>query len=191
MKTTNRFFSAVAVMLLLFSSTTISAQNEEQKTPRYITVTMLHWNMDYEDFDMDTWKSVEKEYLDKVTKKNEYIMGSSMYLHQMTPDNTELVAVTVYGSWEDIEKASARDAELAKEAWPDEKDRQAFFKKQQAYYTHDHSDEIYSTLPLVKPIPAGNTKDLICYVRKSHLAFPDDGSNDEIRTLMAENFDVF
>lgn len=190
MKPTNRFFTALAAMLLFFNTSTILAQ-EEQKGPQYMTVTTMHWNMDYDDFDMDTWRSVEKEYLDKVIKKNDYLLGSSFYLHQMTPDNTELVYVRVYGSWEDIEKASMRDEELQKEAWPDKGEREAFLKKQQAYYSHEHSDEIYYTLPWVKPIPADNDKDMICYVRKTHFAYPEDGSNDEIGKLMSENFDAY
>ncbi|ALJ05959.1 hypothetical protein APS56_12810 [Pseudalgibacter alginicilyticus] len=188
MKKNNQFFVTFVLSLLLFSSTTILAQ-EEPQTSEYITITTLHWNMDIEDFDMDTWKSVEKEYLEKVTAKNEYIMGSSFYLHEFSPDNTELIYVGVYESWEAIEKASKRNLELEKEAWPDEADRKAFFKKQTAYYSPNHSDEIYSTIPLTKPISMDNTKDLVCYVRTSHLAFPEDGEDGEIKTLMNENFE--
>ncbi|WP_298530876.1 hypothetical protein [uncultured Algibacter sp.] len=189
MKKANQFFVAIVLSLLLLSFSNIFAQEEkEEKGPQYLTLTTLHWNMDYEDFDMDTWKSVEKEYLDNVTAKNEHVAASSFYLHQLTPDNRELVYVRVYNTWDAIEKASDRDAELAKEAWPDEADREAFFKKQNAYYDRDHSDEIYATLPLVKPLQ-DVSKDMICYVRTSHLAFPDDGDNDEIKMLMGENFD--
>ncbi|MFI1745223.1 hypothetical protein [Thalassobellus sediminis] len=187
MKTINQLFSTMAAALLLFTTSIISAQ-EQQEGPQYITVTTMHWNMDYEDFDMDTWKSVEKEYLDKVTKNNEHIMASSFYLHQMTADNTEIIYVNVYGSWGAIEKASVRSGELEKEAWPDETERKAFLKKQQAYYSHEHSDEIYTTLPLVKPIPQDNTKDMICYVRKTHFAYPEDVENSEIKDFMTENF---
>ncbi len=49
--------------------------------------------MEYEDWDMDTWKAVEKEYLDKVTMKNEHLVGASMLLHKLTPDNSELLYV--------------------------------------------------------------------------------------------------
>lgn len=188
MKTTNHFFKAIAMGLLLLISITSFAQ-AAPTGPQYITVTTMHWNMDMEDFDMATWKAGEKEYLEKVTKKNDYVMGASFYLHQMTPDNRELIYVRVYGSWADIEKAAAKDSELEKAAWPDKTAREAFLKKQQAYYSRYHSDEIYSTLANVKPIPENNTKDLICYVRTSHLAFPEDGDMDEIRGLMKENFD--
>ncbi|MBU3821997.1 hypothetical protein KO566_07990 [Flavobacteriaceae bacterium XHP0103] len=185
MKTTNQFFTAICMMLLLCSTIQVSAQ-EEQTAPVYITVTTMHWNMDMEDFDMDTWKSVEKEYLDKVIAKNDYVMSSSFYLHNLTPDNTELVYVRSYGSWEDIEKASIRDSELEKEAWPDEAERKAFLKKQRAYYSNEHSDEIYSTMTALSKPLEDNSKDMVCYVRKSHLAFPENGDNEELRKLYTE-----
>jgi len=189
MKTTNRFFSAMAVMLLLFYAIETPAQEEEQMPPQFITVTTMHWNMDMEDFDMDTWKSVEKEYLDKVTAKNDHIMSSSFYVHNLTPDNTELIYVRAYGSWADIEKASIRDSELEKEAWPDETAREAFLKKQRSYYSHEHSDEIYATMPPLAKEMADWSKDMVCYIRKSHMAFPEDGKNDELRTLYTEYVD--
>ncbi|PKQ43752.1 hypothetical protein CSW08_17305 [Confluentibacter flavum] len=178
----------MVAILLLFSTTKILAQ-EAQTAPQFITVTTMHWNMENDDFDMDTWKSVEKEYLDKVTMKNEYIMSSSFYLHNLTPDNTELISVRTYGSWADIEKASQKNSELQKEAWADETSRETFFKKQGAFYSNEHSDEIYSTMPEVTKPLLDNSKDMVCYVRKTHLAFPEDGKNDELRTLFTENFE--
>lgn len=190
MKTTNPFLTTIILVFFLCSMTATAVQDEEPKIPKYLTVTTMHWNMDYEDFDMDTWKSVEKEYLEKVTMKNEHVLGSSFYLHNMTPDNTELIYVRTYENWADIEKAAERDTELGKEAWPDEDKREAFYKKQSAYYSSMHSDEIYSTLPIAKVIPPGSaTKDMVVYVRTNHLAFPEDGSTEEIRGLMDENFD--
>ena len=188
MKKTNQFFVAIVLPLLLLSTTTLFAVQEEEEGPHYMTVTTMHWNMDYEDFDMDTWKSVEKEYLDKVTAKNEYVANSSFYLHQLTPDNRELIYVRVYNTWNDIEKAGERDGELEEEGWPDKAARDAFMKKQSAYYDHDHSDEIYNVMPLAKNNEDWS-KDMICYVRKSYLAFPDDADMDEARALFQENFD--
>jgi len=181
--TTNRFFSALVVMLLLFNFQSIQAQDDAPEAPEYITVTTAHWNMDYEDFDMDTWKAVEKEYLDKVIKKNDHIMGYSIYLHQISPDNSEIIFVNTYASWDDIDKASTRNGELAREAWPDDDARGAFFDKQSAYYSPDHSDEIYAPMSGAKLMTEAPTKDLICYVRKSHFAFPEDGSNAEFQEL--------
>ncbi|GAA4294181.1 hypothetical protein [Aestuariibaculum suncheonense] len=190
MKTTSQLFAAMLTLLLLFNMPSALAQDDSNR-PMYITVTKAHWNMDYEDFDMDTWKAVEKEYLEKVIKKNDLRVGHSVYLHQMSPSNSEILFVNVYNTWEDIVKANEKDDELAEAAWPDETARNAFFDKQRAYYSPIHSDEIYYTMPLVKHVPENNTKDLILYVRTNHWAFPKDYDGDEIKKLMTDNFDVF
>jgi len=185
MKTTNRLFIALTTMLLLFSNSVFS-QDEAPKGPQYITVTTMHWNMDYEDFSMDEWKAVEKEYLDKVTMKNELVMGASFFLHLYTTDNTELVYVQSYANWEDIDKAGDRNGELAEAAWPDDDVRAAFFKKRSAYYSDFHSDEIYATLSGAKILSEATTEDLVCYVRRSHFAFPENGSQKEFNELRIE-----
>ncbi|OEK07779.1 hypothetical protein A8C32_14910 [Flavivirga aquatica] len=188
MKTTNQFFKALAVILLLSIITTnVYAQEEkETKRPEYIAVTTMHWNMDMEDFSLDDWKAVEKEYLNKVTKKNEYIFSASVYLHEFTADNTELIFVQTFASWEDMDKFAKRSGELEKEAWPEEEARKAYFKKRNAYYANEHSDEIYTPLPNPKLMAEKPTKDLITYVRKSHFSFPEDGSKEDFMKLKKE-----
>jgi len=177
----------LAITLLMINTTSF-AQEEEQKRPEYISVTTMHWNMDYKDWDMDTWKAVEKEYLDKVTMKNEHLVGASIFLHKLTPDNSELLYVQVYEDWDAIDKAAERNGELAKEAWPDEDARKAYFKKRGAYYSPDHSDEIYATLPGAKLI-GEKSEDMILYIRKSHFAFPEDGSWEEYKELRDEHLE--
>ncbi len=113
-------------------------------------------------------------------------MGSSIYLHHTTPDNTELLFVQVFDSWDAIDKATDRGTELAKEAWSIEDGRKAFFKKQNAYYANGHSDEIYSVMPGTKLMKAPPTKDMILYLRKSHFAYPEDGSRKEFLELRKE-----
>ena len=184
MKTTNHYFIAIATLLLF--STTIFAQDEAPKRPEYVVVTTLHWNMDNDDFDMDEWIAVEKEFSDKVTKKNELIMGASFYMHRYTADNTELLYVQTYASWEDIDKANDRNNELAKEAWADEEARNSFFDKQQGYYSALHSDEIYATMSGAKVMTEAPGDDMILYVRKSHFAFPEYGSGKEFKELRDE-----
>ncbi len=185
MKTKNLFFAALAFALLLFSTTTILAQ-EDAKSPQFITVTTNHWNMDKEDFKMSEWKAAEKEYLEKVTMKNEFIMGASKYLHNMTPDNTEFISVQTFATWEDIGKFGARNDELEKAAWPDEAKRKAFLKNLGSYYANEHSDEIYAKIPGAKIMAEKPTKDMVCYIRKSHFAFPEDGTMEEFNKLRME-----
>ena len=183
MKTMKRLLFLFTVLFMF--NTAIVAQ-EEAKRPEYITVATMYWNPDQEDFDMKTWKSIEKEYLDKVTSKNEHIMGASFYLHQFTADNTELLYVQTYKDWDAIDKSGARDGELAKEAWPDADARKAFFKKRNAFYADKHSDEIYATMSGAKVITENPGKDLTLYIRKSHFAFPEGGTQKEFSELRKE-----
>jgi hypothetical protein len=185
MKTKNQLLLLITISLLMFNTTSF-AQEEEQKRPEYISVTTMHWNMDYEDWDMDTWKAVEKEYMEKVTKKNEHLMGASIFLHKLTPDNSELLYVQVYKDWDAIDKAADRNGELEDEAWPDEDERKAYFKKRGAYYAPDHSDEIYATMSGAKLIE-DKSDDMILYIRKSHFAFSGNGSWKEYKELRDEH----
>jgi hypothetical protein len=176
---------AMFIFGCLLFSTGISGQDR----PLFITVTTVHWGQT-ENFSMDEWKAVEKEYFDKVTAKNEFMVSSLVLLHYFTADNSEIKAVTGYASWEAIEKSAARSIELEKEAWPDKDQRTAFFKKRSAYYTDMHSDEIYVTKPYAKMFSEKPDKPLVYYVRQSHRAFPDDAGEGEMDALMQEYFNV-
>ena len=184
MKTTNQIIIALAFVLFFIPST--FSQDENAKRPEYITVTTMHWNMDNENFNMKDWIATEKEYMDKVTKKNEHLMNASFYMHRYTPDNRELVYVQTYANWEAIDKAGERNSELEKEAWPDKEARNAYFDKRNAYYDDFHSDEIYATMSGAKVMTEAPGDDMILYVRKSHFAFPEDGSQKEFDELRNE-----
>lgn len=177
-KIKNTFLVTLFGMLLMGNSG--FAQEEKQY---FITATTLHWNMNLENFSMDEWKAVEKEYLDKVVKKNPLIIGQEVLMHYFTTDNTELILVTTYDTWDAIEKAGEKDDELVKAAWPDEKERKAFFEKKGNYYAHNHSDEIYNTFPGGKMPKANFDKPLLYYVRESTLAYPKEGTMKEFTDL--------
>ena len=104
MKTTSKVSIALVALLLFFNLSIIAQEDDAPKRPMYVAITTMHWNMDY-DGD-DDWIATEKEYKEKVTSKNEYIMGSGFYTHRYTADNTELMYVQTYASWEDIDKAA-------------------------------------------------------------------------------------
>ncbi|KAA5827968.1 hypothetical protein FPF71_03770 [Algibacter amylolyticus] len=186
MKKANPLFSTLIVLTLLLGQLVVSAQDDTEKEQEYMTVTMNHWNPDKKDFKLSEWKALEKEYFEKVIMKNEYIMGHSVYMHNMSEDNTELLVVNNFASWNDIGKFAKRSAELEKEAWPDEAERKAYFKKISSYYTNEHSDEIYAPISGAKHMTEKPTKDMLCYVRKSHFAFPEDGSMEEFEKLRKE-----
>lgn len=174
------------IALFFCSAGLVLTAQEEQKRPDYYVVTTLHWNMDMEDFSMKEWKAVEKEYLDKVIMKNEHIVGSSFFMHQFTADNTELLYVQVYNTWNDIELAADRNDELAKEAWPDDDARSAFFKKQNGYYSRHHSDEIYAIMDGAIPMAEMPKEDMTLYLRQNYFAAPEDGSMKEWKDLRTQ-----
>lgn len=179
------FWLVTLVLMLLIPSSALYSQDKPER-PKYVVVTTMHWNMDMEDFDMDTWKSMEKEVMDKVTRKNEHIISAGYYLHSFTADNTELLYVHTYPSWDAIDKAVLRNEELRKLAWPDDAKRKDFFKKLGSHYANMHSDEIYAPLDGAKILTEKPTKDLVLYVRKSHFAFPEDGSKKEFDAFYKE-----
>jgi hypothetical protein len=148
-----------------------------------ITVTTMHRNLDKNAGSRAEWLALEKEYFDKVTAKNELVLGSNVLTHYFTPDNSEILLVSAYANWNDIEKSADRADELIKAAWPDEASRDTFFKKRAKYYSASHSDEIYQEVPGSKSMTAKSTKPMIYYVRKSHFSYPDDGNEKDFTAL--------
>lgn len=152
----------------------MNVRAQEDPKPVYITVTTMYRNLDA---DRTDWQKTEKEYYDKVTSKNDLIIGSEILTHYFTANSSEVLFVSVYKTWEDIEKAEAVSDELIKKAWPDEKARKAFFDKQRSYYTTKHSDEIYTSQPMVgeKQLKTDSKEPMIVYFRKSQLSMNGQG----------------
>jgi hypothetical protein len=173
----------ITAALMFLSIFQLYAQEE---APRIVTIARAHWDMTNENFSMEEWKKVESEYHEKVTLKNEYIVASVVLLHYYTPDNSEILFASVYSNWDNVEKAVGRNRELAREAWPNDEERQAFFDKQSSYYSNMHSDEIYSSMTLAKYLSEKPTERMIYYFRTSHTNWPEDGDIEEIRALRKE-----
>lgn len=169
-------------MLLIFNVSFVKAQEDEPKRPMYLTATTMYWAKDYEGT-MDDWKAAEKEYLEKVTKKNDYIIHAAYHTHLFTENSNEIVYVQGFASWEDIDKAATRNSELEKEAWPDDTARREFMDKLQSAYSMYHSDEIMVTMRGAKHMSEKPTKDMVVYLRKNKWAFPEDGSMTEYGDL--------
>jgi len=177
------------VLILAFIFTTKANAQEEKKEefkPVFITVTKTHRNSN-PDIDNSDWMKIEKEYFDKVTMKNDLIIGSGVYFHYFTPDDSEVLLVSVYKNWEDIENASAVTAKLIDEAWPNEEDRSNFFKKQSGHYEDQHSDEIYVSLPYTKKLETNSEKPLIYYVKKNQLGEGGSGFKEYFENVTQKN----
>ena len=157
------------VFVFMFSLCGVAMSQEETEQsqeqayePVYITMTTTHWS-DNPDADFSDWLETEKKYFENVTSKNDLILSSGVYTHYFTADNSEVVLVNVYRTWEDIEKANEVNQELIEKAWPDEDERQAFFDKQSSYYKADHNDEIYQSMNYMIPEEESDeSTDLLC-----------------------------
>ena len=131
MKITYKLLAGLLTFLVLQTNIAFSQDSkEEAQQPPVVVVTKVHQNYDYTEGTMKDWFALEKEYFDKVTSKNEYIIWSNVLLHMFTDDASEVLFVRASKDWCDIEKASERDNELSKEAWPDQEQRSEFFSKQ-------------------------------------------------------------
>ena len=86
MRKSKQLFTAL-LCVILFSISVLRAQEKEPKF--YLTVTTMHWDIEMEDFSMSDWVAVEKEFLDKVTKKNEHVLATTIAHHYLTADNRE------------------------------------------------------------------------------------------------------
>ncbi|WP_367757093.1 hypothetical protein [Flavobacterium sp. WC2430] len=160
-------------MLILTLLLSIKLHAQEDPKPVFVTVTTLHRNLDT---DRKDWKQTEQEYFDKVTSKNDLIIGSELLNHYYTENSSEVLLVSVFKTWEDIEKANDISNDLIKKGWPDEKSRKAFFDKYTSYYGPMHSDEIYTTVAAgSKDLKSTSKEPMIVYIRKSQLSLNGQG----------------
>lgn len=161
-------------MLIFTFLLSINLRAQEDPKPVYIIITTMYRNLDA---DRTDWQKTEQEYYDKVISKNDLIIGSEILTHYYTANSAEVLHVSVYKNWEDIEKSNDVSNELIKKAWPDEKVRKAFFDKQRSYYATKHSDEIYTSQPMVgeKPLKTDSKEPLIVYIRRSQLSMNGQG----------------
>jgi hypothetical protein len=170
MKTTKILVLGMAICTFLLS---FVIQAQEAPKPVFITVTTMYSNPDSDGKD---WEATEQEYFDKVTSKNDLILSSEILTHYYTENSSEVLFVSVFKTWGDIEKSNEMTNDLIKKGWPDEKERDAFFAKQSSYYTKMHSDEIYSSIAGgAKEYKANSKEPIIVYVRKSQMSLNGQG----------------
>jgi hypothetical protein len=190
MKKIMRSTVMILSIAFFFNVSLMAQEDSEPQAPKFIVATTFHWDVVGDTPSQEDWKATEKEFFDKVTSQNEYILGAAVMVHYFTADNSELIFIATYGSWADIEAGQKRSGELINEAWPNEEERKAFFKKRNSAYTDLHSDEIYAPAPGVK-VPAENSGEtMVMYFQKSKFAFPEDGSQDEYTQLAKEYNDA-
>ena len=190
MKQMKLFKLGLLACVFLFSQN-LFAQDEAADADKsnILVVTTVHSNLDKTDGSQDEWLALEKEYFDKVTSKNEFILHSNYLVHYFTASSTERKAISVYSTWDDMQKANKRNGELIEEGWPDTVARSTFFTTRNSYYSNYHSDEIYATIAGGKDLAEKPTEPLIYYVRVSQMADPADAVAGEYKALRTEYLD--
>lgn len=187
MKKLNKAF-LIMVICAFFSTITFNAQNEQEEEfrPAIIVISTFHL-VDDSEKDFTEWKDVEQEYFDKITSKNEFILGSGVYTHIISPDDSEVLFVNVYGSWEDIEYGKQRTEELIEDGWPFENERDDFFAKQNSFYNGSRQDEIAISLPFQKDLITNSTEPLYYYVRKNKTGSGGSGYDEFFDNVIMKN----
>jgi len=175
------------LMIVFFTASLFSDTLKAQSSDRfYIKITKLHRNLNFQNASFNKWVELEKEYLDNVIRKNEFILQREVLIHYMTEDNTEILFIQKYKNWDDIEKAEKRKKELENKPWLDSTKKHVVFDYLGQYFDKNQSDEIFMTSPGLKVDSNSSGKSLFYHLRVNHLSFPKDGTEYEFFKLNDE-----
>lgn len=149
-------------------------------SPKYVTVTTLHGASG---INFEAWKALETEYFNKVTNKIDLILSHEVLISYFSKGLRDIKVINVFNSWDDIQHVNAIREELIKKAWPNEEERKLFFEKQNGFYTNFHSDEIFLTSNMSKPLELKDKKPsdkpLVYYVDTNILSDNDSKKSFE------------
>ncbi|GAB1307566.1 hypothetical protein KH5_02490 [Urechidicola sp. KH5] len=174
------------VLLLCVPSLLIAQEAEDGFVPAYILVHRVHL-ANQGDIDFEDWKATEIEFYNKVTAKNDLILHAGVYVHYLTPNSSELLFLSVYDSFADFENALQINEELIQEGWESEDERNAFFEKQQTFYSGFYSDEMYSTLPYYKDVLEDSKEPMIIHLRKHAIGEGGSGYDAYFNHVIMKN----
>jgi len=87
--------------------------------------------------------SLMEIYHKQVTEKNPLILSQRVMQHFYGHDNHDMVFVTEYKSWADIDAADTKNTELFEKYWADQASRRQYNRMLNKYFV-GHGDEIYS-----------------------------------------------
>ena len=135
------------IILFLMGFIAVSQHKKEELQSKYATIITLHG---VEGADFEEWLKVEKEYFEKVTSKIEILLEHEVLVRYFGNDLSEIKVINVFKKWSDIEYINNIRESLIAEAWPNKEERDAFFEKQNGFYTNYHTDEIYITSTMSK-----------------------------------------
>lgn len=135
-------FALLIFSFVVISFSSIYGQNEEK--PHVFTVTVFD-SQNPEGGSNSEFDSLNTIYTQNVIDKNEYIISQRNLFHLWGSNSTDMVFITEYAKFEDIEKAADRNGELFRETWTTPEERRAFNSAYQKYFGK-HSDEIYQEI---------------------------------------------
>lgn len=135
-----RSFIAFTVVSFLFVVGSTSAQ--EQSTDHVFVSTTFQTTLP-EGGTFAERDSLLNLYHKQVTEKNTLVLSQRAMQHYYGHNSHDLVFVTEYKNWGDIDAASKMDDQLFEKYWTDEAARRHFNRTLGKYFT-GHADEIYS-----------------------------------------------
>jgi hypothetical protein len=142
MKNPMQYLALMLTVCFLLANNATFAQEEEEGHIYVVTTSRAVMPDDGTEAERD---SLIMELRD-AQKSNEKVLSQINLRHTYGNDSHDWVVITEYKSWADIPEAGKINQELNKKKWPDEKERQDFFRKLGKYFD-GHSDEIYTELP--------------------------------------------
>lgn len=141
-----RYISSVLIAGAMFCLLSSSAYSQEQEEERHFFVIQT-WKVDIpEDGTRAELGQLMKEWAEKITRKNDKIISERVLIHNMSSDSRDMIVITEYASWNDIDAAQDMQGKLLEAAYPDEEERRAFNREIGKYFSR-HSDEIFRERP--------------------------------------------
>ena len=132
----------VSMCFLLTVAIAFSGMLYAQEDDPHVYTVVTFELLNPEDGSSAEFDSLANLWTENVTKKNEFIVSEIAMSHLWGSNSDDFVLITEHRNFADVEKASNRTSELLKEAWPDKKERQNYFRAYSKYFG-THSDEIY------------------------------------------------
>ena len=138
-----QLFAFALTAVVLFS--VVPAFSQDTNNDHYYTMTT--WKIRVpEGGSRAEFADLMKEWAEKVTRKNPKVVSETVLQHAWSDDNRDVIIISEYANWNDIEAAQDEQDKLVKAGWPDEEARKAFNKKFGSYFMY-HSDGIFVGRP--------------------------------------------
>lgn len=142
MKSLLKILILMLTICLLLASNLTFAQEEEEGHIYVLTTYSAVMPDDGTAAERDSLVSVLRDLWNQSDK----IISRLELRHYYGSDVHDWVVLLEYENWADIDEANEIIQELIEQKWPNEKERQEFFRRYRRYFT-GHSDEIYGEMP--------------------------------------------